>query len=185
MIRALVLLLTIIVLGAPSAFVCIPLAALTGNVLPLYNAALFIVRIGYRLVGIRVEVHGRENVPPKTACIFMANHVSNLDPPALLPRIPGRTSAFVKKSLMKIPVFGWALKLGEFVPVSRDAASSAHRRASPLPAASSKEACTSLPSLKALAHWTAACCPSRRARFIWPCRPACRASRFPSTEPRP
>jgi 1-acyl-sn-glycerol-3-phosphate acyltransferase len=120
MIRALVLLLTIIVLGAPSAFVCIPLAALTGNVLPLYNAALFIVRIGYRLVGIRVEVHGRENVPPKTACIFMANHVSNLDPPALLPRIPGRTSAFVKKSLMKIPVFGWALKLGEFVPVSRD-----------------------------------------------------------------
>jgi 1-acyl-sn-glycerol-3-phosphate acyltransferase len=50
----------------------------------------------------------------------MANHVSNLDPPALLPRIPGRTSAFVKKSLMKVPVFGWGLKLGEFIPVSRD-----------------------------------------------------------------
>jgi 1-acyl-sn-glycerol-3-phosphate acyltransferase len=50
----------------------------------------------------------------------MANHVSNLDPPALLPRIPGRTSAFVKSSLMKIPVFGWGLKLGEFIPVSRD-----------------------------------------------------------------
>jgi 1-acyl-sn-glycerol-3-phosphate acyltransferase len=50
----------------------------------------------------------------------MANHVSNLDPPALLPRIPGRTSAFLKKSLMKIPVLGWGFKLGEFVPVSRD-----------------------------------------------------------------
>jgi 1-acyl-sn-glycerol-3-phosphate acyltransferase len=120
MIRALVLLSTIILLGAPSALVFIPWAALTGNVLPLYNAALTIVRIGYWLIGIRVEVHGLENVPPNTACIFMANHVSNLDPPALLPRIPGRTSAFVKKSLMKIPVFGWGLRLGEFVPVSRD-----------------------------------------------------------------
>jgi len=120
MIRALVLLFTIIFLGAPSALLFIPWAAITGNALPLYNAALTIVRIGYWLIGIRVEVAGLENVPPKTACIFMANHVSNLDPPALLPRIPGRTSAFVKKSLMKIPVFGWGLKLGEFIPVSRD-----------------------------------------------------------------
>jgi 1-acyl-sn-glycerol-3-phosphate acyltransferase len=120
MIRALVLLATIIVLGAPSALLFIPWAAITGNVLPLYNAAMVIVRTGYRFIGIRVIATGQDNVPPKTACIFMANHVSNLDPPALLPRIPGRTSAFVKSSLMKIPVFGWGLRLGEFVPVSRD-----------------------------------------------------------------
>jgi 1-acyl-sn-glycerol-3-phosphate acyltransferase len=120
MIRALVLLATIIVLGAPSALLFIPWAAITGNVLPLYKAAMFIVRTGYRLIGIQVIAAGQDNVPPKTACIFMANHVSNLDPPALLPRIPGRTSAFVKTSLMKIPVFGWGLRLGEFVPVSRD-----------------------------------------------------------------
>src|SRR5580698_11088891 len=120
MIRALVLLFTIIVLGAPTALLFIPWAALTGNVLPLYNTALAIVRIGYWLVGIRVEVHGTENVPPHTACIFMANHVSNLDPPALFPCIPGRTSAFLKRSLMKIPVLGYGMKLGEFVPVDRD-----------------------------------------------------------------
>jgi 1-acyl-sn-glycerol-3-phosphate acyltransferase len=120
MIRALLLLATIIVLGAPSALLFIPWAAVTGNALPLYNATLSIVRIGFRLIGIRVAVTGRENVPSNTACIFMANHVSNLDPPSLLPRIPGRTSAFIKSSLMKIPVFGWGLKLGEFVPVSRD-----------------------------------------------------------------
>src|ERR1700691_1984079 len=120
MIRALVLLFTIIFLGAPSALLFIPWAAITGNVLPLYKAALAIVRIGYWLVGIRIIVTGQENVPPNTACIFMANHVSNLDPPALLPRIPGRTSAFIKRELMKIPVFGWGLKLGQFIPVSRD-----------------------------------------------------------------
>jgi 1-acyl-sn-glycerol-3-phosphate acyltransferase len=120
MIRALILLFTIILLGAPSALLTFPWAVITGNALPLYKASLVVVRFGYWLVGIRIIATGQENVPPHTACIFMANHISNLDPPALLPRIPGRTSAFVKKELMKIPVFGWALKLGEFVPVSRD-----------------------------------------------------------------
>ena len=61
------------------------------------------LRTAYRLAGIRVEAKA-SNVPAHTACIFMANHVSNLDPPALIPRIPGRTSAFLKRSLMKIPV---------------------------------------------------------------------------------
>ncbi len=62
---------------------------ITGNALPLYNAAQIIVRTGYFLARIRVEVKGRELVPANTACIFMANHVSNLDPPALIPNIPG------------------------------------------------------------------------------------------------
>ena len=61
----------------------------------------------------------------------MANHVSNLDPPALIPRIPGRTSAFIKRSLMKIPVLGFGFKLGEFIPVDRDGRVEARRRASP------------------------------------------------------
>ena len=120
MIAALVLLGTILVLGAPAALVLIPWAMITGNATPLYNAALRIVRLAFRLAGIRVITQGLENVPKRTACIFMSNHVSNLDPPALLPRIPGRTSAFIKRSLTKIPVLGYGLKLGEFVPVDRD-----------------------------------------------------------------
>jgi 1-acyl-sn-glycerol-3-phosphate acyltransferase len=120
MIRSLILLTVMIVLGVPTSIVCLPWAMLTGNALPLYNLSQLIVRIGYRLIGVRIVATGQQNVPPKTACIFMANHISNLDPPALLPRIPGRTSAFLKSSLMKVPVFGTALKLSEFIPVSRD-----------------------------------------------------------------
>ncbi len=92
----------------------------TGNATPLYDASQWIVRLAFRLAGIRVETVGLDRVPANTACIFMSNHVSNLDPPALIPRIPGRTSAFLKRSLMKIPVLGYGLKLGEFVPVDRD-----------------------------------------------------------------
>jgi 1-acyl-sn-glycerol-3-phosphate acyltransferase len=120
MFASLTLLATIVILGIPAALVCIPWAVVTGNATPLYNASLSIVRLGFRLARIRVEVEGKERVPAHTACIFMANHVSNLDPPALFPRLPGRTSAFLKRSLMKIPVLGYGMKLGEFVPVDRE-----------------------------------------------------------------
>ncbi len=120
MLRSLTLLCTIVVLGAPAALVFIPWTLITGDATQLYRAACLIVRVGFRLAGIRVEASGSENVPAQTACIFMANHVSNLDPPALLPYIPGRTSAFLKRSLMRIPVLGYAMKLGDFIPVDRD-----------------------------------------------------------------
>jgi 1-acyl-sn-glycerol-3-phosphate acyltransferase len=120
MISSLILLSTILILGAPSAIIFIPWSMITGNVMPLYNVTQMIVRTGYYLAGIRVEATGREQVPANTACIFMANHVSNLDPPALIPQIPGRTSAFIKRSLMNIPVLGWAFRQGELVPVDRD-----------------------------------------------------------------
>jgi 1-acyl-sn-glycerol-3-phosphate acyltransferase len=119
MIRSLLALATILVLGIPTAVIFIPLAMITGNIMPLYRVSILIARSALRMAGIRVESAGRERVPPGTACIFMANHLSNLDPPALLPLIPGRTSAFLKRSLMRIPGLGYAMKLAEFVPVER------------------------------------------------------------------
>ena len=120
MIASLLLFITFVILGIPTAIIFIPWSIITGNVLPLYNATQMIVRTGYFLARIHVVVVGRENVPAKTACIFMANHVSNLDPPALIPNIPGRTSAFLKRSLMHVPVLGWGFRQGEFIPVDRD-----------------------------------------------------------------
>jgi len=120
MIYSLLLVGTIMILGAPAAIVFFPLFLITGDVVPLYNASIAIARLGYRLARIRVEVNGLDRVPEHTACIFMSNHVSNLDPPALLPNIPGRTSAFLKRSLMSIPVLGWGFKAAEFIPVDRD-----------------------------------------------------------------
>jgi 1-acyl-sn-glycerol-3-phosphate acyltransferase len=124
MISSLIFVTTMVVLGIPSAILFIPWTAITGNVMPLYNATQFMVRAGYFLAGIRVVTEGVERVPAKTACIFMANHVSNLDPPALIPRIPGRTSAFMKRSLMKLPILGTGFRQGEFIAVDRDGSAS-------------------------------------------------------------
>lgn len=119
MISGLILLATFVVLGLPTSAVCIPWCLITGDVTPLYRASLFIVKLALRMAGIRVHVVGLENVPRDQACIFMSNHVSNLDPPVLLPLLPGQTSVFLKKSLMKIPVLGYGMRLAQFVPVAR------------------------------------------------------------------
>jgi 1-acyl-sn-glycerol-3-phosphate acyltransferase len=119
MIASIVLLVTWLVLGLPAAVIFYSWTLVTGDILPLYNVALWITRAGTKLAGVRVEVEGLELVPAGTACIFMANHVSNLDPPVLLPLIPGRTSIFLKRSLMKIPVLGYGMKLADLIPVER------------------------------------------------------------------
>ena len=119
MIASLLLLATFVILGIPAAILFIPWSLITGNVMPLYEATKLIVRIGYFLVGIRVAVQGLGSIPKNKACIFMANHISNLDPPALIPYIPGRTSAFIKESLMHVPVLGWGFKQARFIPVDR------------------------------------------------------------------
>lgn len=119
MIASLVVLITILVLAIPSAVVVLPYTFLTGNAAPLYAAGRWIGSTAMRMGGIRVEVEGRERIPAGRACIFMANHVSNLDPPALLGNLPGRTSAFIKRSLLKLPILGYGLRLAGFIAVDR------------------------------------------------------------------
>ncbi len=51
--------------------------------------------------------------------VIMANHQSLFDIPALLAAIPGQCRFVAKRSLFRIPVFGWAMALGGFIPVDR------------------------------------------------------------------
>jgi len=120
MISSLTLLISYVLLAIPAAVIGIPWTLITGDITLLYRWSMWIVRTGVRLAGIRIDVSGRELAPVGTACIFMSNHVSNLDPPILLPLIPGRTAVFLKRSLMRIPVLGYGMKLGDFIPVDRD-----------------------------------------------------------------
>lgn len=85
----------------------------------LYWVTPRIARVGMRLVGVRVEVRGVEHLERGLVYIFMPNHSSNLDPPVLIPAIPGRTSILVKKEVFRIPILGTAMKWAELVPVDR------------------------------------------------------------------
>src|SRR5271157_6590540 len=94
-------------------------ALLTGNVMPLYWVACRLAILGVRLVGVKIEVRGLEHLQPGRTYIFMSNHASNLDPPILIPSIPGRCSVLVKKELFLIPILGTGMKVADLIPVDR------------------------------------------------------------------
>lgn len=119
MMRALAMLLVYGTLGPIAGLLGIPWTLLRGDVTWMYNFSMWIVKAGVRAGGIRVQISGVENLPADQCCIFMANHVSNLDPPVLLPALPGRTSIMLKAGLMRIPVLGTAMRLADFIPVVR------------------------------------------------------------------
>jgi 1-acyl-sn-glycerol-3-phosphate acyltransferase len=91
---------------------------ITGHADPLYRLGVGGVMFAVRLVGVRVRVSGTERIPPGV-CLFMANHTSNADAPAVVGAIPRRISILVKQSLFKIPVVGQAFRGVRFVPVDR------------------------------------------------------------------
>jgi 1-acyl-sn-glycerol-3-phosphate acyltransferase len=118
--RSLLLLAFYVLVSVPAALVLLPWTILTRNALPLLRCGLAITRRGLQSVGVHTTITGMQNVPQESGCIFMANHVSNLDPPVLLPMLPVPTVVFLKRSLMKIPILGYAMHLAGFIPVSRD-----------------------------------------------------------------
>jgi 1-acyl-sn-glycerol-3-phosphate acyltransferase len=71
----------------------------------------FFLRLWSRLFSILnfipYEIHGRHHIKKGKSYIYVSNHTSFLDIPALLLALPGQFRPLAKKELLKIPVFGW------------------------------------------------------------------------------
>lgn len=87
-------------------------------------------RLGFRLArlwargllaasGVRLHVEGEGRLEPARPYVFMSNHQSLFDIPALLASVPVECRFMAKRSLFRIPVFGWALASIGFIPVDR------------------------------------------------------------------
>lgn len=114
------------------ALVCFPWVLITGDIRPLYRFGMWGARTGLRIAGVGIKRIGLNRLDPVKTYIFMSNHVSNLDPPLLLPLIPGRTSVMAKQELFRYPILGKAMRMAALVPVdrkNRDAAIEAVRAA--------------------------------------------------------
>ena len=108
-----------VVLGALAGIIGIPYTLVVGDISLLYRVAMWITAAGLRAGGITADVDGLENIPAERACIIVSNHVSNLDPPIEITRIPTRCSVLLKKQITDIPILGRAMKMALFVPVAR------------------------------------------------------------------
>ena len=97
-----------------------PLARLSGSVRPLYWLARQGCRIALRLGGVRVRVVHGHRAREHPCCVFVGNHVSNVEAPALFLVLP-RIAVIMKQSLGRIPLVGQAMRVGGFIPVDRKA----------------------------------------------------------------
>ena len=69
--------------------------------------------------GVKLKVTGYENFDNNKTYVFVSNHSSQFDIPALQFSVPQKFSIVYKKELGKIPLFGWQMRLGPYIMIDR------------------------------------------------------------------
>jgi 1-acyl-sn-glycerol-3-phosphate acyltransferase len=76
---------------------------------------------------IRLEATYDPALEPGKSYVFLCNHQSLFDIPVLLTTCPGQVRMMAKRSLFRIPIFGWGLYAGGFIPIDRGDRSTARQ----------------------------------------------------------
>ncbi|HTY38065.1 MAG TPA: lysophospholipid acyltransferase family protein [Bacteroidota bacterium] len=71
------------------------------------------------LFGIKVKTRGSEFIDPHHHYVYISNHASGFDIPAVVAGIPDDIRFVLKKELTRIPIWGWALKYGHYIVIDR------------------------------------------------------------------
>jgi 1-acyl-sn-glycerol-3-phosphate acyltransferase len=85
----------------------------------------FWARLWSRLLLVSSGVRWRSEVAVpldrRQTYVFLANHQSLFDIPVLLATLPVPARFMAKRELFDVPIFGWSLRVGGFIPVDRGA----------------------------------------------------------------
>jgi 1-acyl-sn-glycerol-3-phosphate acyltransferase len=79
---------------------------------------LWLLRV---ICGLRYEIQGLENLPPSDPIIIMSKHQSAWETISLRGIFRPQQSWVLKKELMQLPFFGWALGFAKSIPIDRAA----------------------------------------------------------------
>jgi 1-acyl-sn-glycerol-3-phosphate acyltransferase len=108
-----------------------PLAILSTAVLTVASCVVGLVRPGLvrsvsilwsrlllRIFRVEVQTEGLRHLPAGAA-VYSANHSSALDILVVLARLPVDIKIVHKRSLSRVPVFGWSIALAGHIPIDR------------------------------------------------------------------
>lgn len=128
----LVRLCLLLVVTVPLAIVTIALGPFDPQGKRVYRINQFWTWLIIRMGGISLRVSGLENIETGQQYVFMVNHQSNIDIPALVQSLSRFQLRWIaKKELLQIPLFGWAMWATKHITVDRsdplDAAKSLER----------------------------------------------------------
>lgn len=71
------------------------------------------------LFGVKVSTVGLEHLDPAKRYVYVSNHASMFDIPAIFVAIPDDIRIVLKKELTRVPLWGWALKVGPYISIDR------------------------------------------------------------------
>ena len=80
-----------------------------------------------KITGVSLDITGLENIDKRKTFVYVSNHSSQFDIASLQYSIPQKFSMFYKKELSSVPIFGWALWAGPYIPIDRKNAEKARR----------------------------------------------------------
>ena len=75
--------------------------------------------LALKIGGVAVSVRGAEHLLEGRSFVYVSNHASVFDIPAVIAAIPDEIRIVYKKELEKIPIFGWGLKYGSYIGIDR------------------------------------------------------------------
>lgn len=81
--------------------------------------ARLVSSIGVPLIGVRLTVLGRENLPHDRPFVVVANHQSYLDIIVMLIAIPYKIAFVAKEELLNIPILGWDIRSQGHIAINR------------------------------------------------------------------
>ncbi len=79
-----------------------------------------------RMVGVKINVVGRENIPATESVIFVSNHQSFIDIKLALACVPKNFSFISKETVFKVPFVGRYMKTAGHISLKRDAGKKAY-----------------------------------------------------------
>jgi 1-acyl-sn-glycerol-3-phosphate acyltransferase len=78
-----------------------------------------------RIFGVKVRVTGMENLEKGKTYVYVSNHASMFDIPAVIGNIPDEVRIVYKKELSYVPIWGWSLAVGHYISIDRFSAKDA------------------------------------------------------------
>ena len=114
------LVLSVVFFGVPMALLgwLLPYKAVSHIACAWGRFNLWALRV---ICGLKYEIHGIENLPTDQSTIILSKHQSAWETIALRGLLPPEQAWVLKRELMWIPIFGWALAASSPIAIDRKA----------------------------------------------------------------